>query len=345
MSPTKSGPLCFFLVALFACGDQLVEFPLDPSAGGSAPTITMTSPAPSAINNSVTRRVTATFSRAMNPATLTSTTFLVRQGVVPVAGVVTYGAGMATFTPASPLMLSREYTATITTTAADPQGNGLAVDHVWTFSTGACSQTGVALRSAGEFAVLAGSTVTNTGPTAVTGDLGISPGTSMTGFPPGTITGSFHMGDATSAQSLVDLTTAYNDAAGRSLCPTSVAGNLGGQTLAAGLYKSTSALEISAGDLTLDAQGDEDAVFIFQIASTLTTTAARKVILAGGANAANIYWQVGSSATLGTTSSFAGTIMANQAITVGTGASHLGRLLARIAGVTLDSNPIVKPAP
>jgi hypothetical protein len=115
--------------------------------------------------------------------------------------------------------------------------------------------------------------------------------------------------------------------------------------LAPGLYNSTSSLEITSGDLTLDAQGDADAVFIFQMASTLTISTARKVILSGGANAANIYWQVESSATIGTSSSFAGTIMADQAITLGTGATHQGRPLARIAAVALDSNPVVKPAP
>src|SRR4029077_10038903 len=125
----------------------------------------------------------------------------------------------------------------------------------------------------------------------------------------------------------------------------SVAGNLGGQTLAPGLYKSTSSLEISSGDLTLDAQGDANGVFIFQMASTLTTTAGRQVILSGGAKAANIVWQVGSSATLRTTSVFKGTIMADQAIILTTGATLDGRALARIAAVTLDSNIITIPAP
>jgi hypothetical protein len=153
-----------------------------------------------------------------------------------------------------------------------------------------------------------------------------------------------HTGTTTAAQQgIADLTTAYNDAAGRTLCAVTVAGNLGGQTLAPGLYKSTSSLEVSAGDLTLDAQGDADAVFIFQMASTLTTTSGRQVILAGNANAANVYWQVGSSATLGTTSAFQGTIMADQAITLTTDATLNGRALARIAKVTLDTNTIVKP--
>ena len=210
---------------------------------------------------------------------------------------------------------------------------------------GPCSQAPVVLGAAASFVVLAGSTVTNTGPTSVTGDLGVSPGTAITGFPPGSVVGTQHSGDPTSAQGIADLTTAYNDAAGRTLCPVAVAGNLGGQTLTPGLYKSTSSLEVSSGDLTLDAQGDGNAVFIFQMASTLTTTSGRQVILTNGAKSANVYWQVGTSATLGDTSSFQGTIMADQAITLVTGATLNGRVLARIAAVTLDSNTIVKPAP
>jgi hypothetical protein len=141
------------------------------------------------------------------------------------------------------------------------------------------------------------------------------------------------------------LTTAYNDAAGRTLCPVTVSGNLGGLTLPPGLYKSTSSLEISSGDLTLDGQGDPNAVFIFQMASTLTTTPGRQVVLSGSAKSVNVFWQVGTSATLGSTSVFQGTVMANQAITMNTGATLNGRVLAEIAAVALDSNIIVKPTP
>jgi hypothetical protein len=175
--------------------------------------------------------------------------------------------------------------------------------------------------------------------------LGVSPGGAVTGFPPGLVNGTIHAGDSTAAQAQLDLTTAYNDAAGRTVGAVTVAGNLDGRTLTPGLYKSTSSLEISSGDLTLDAQGDANAIFIFQMASTLTTTSARQVTLSGGAKAANVFWQVGSSATLGTTSVFKGTIMADQSITLTTGATLSGRALARIAAVTLDSNTITIPAP
>ena len=157
--------------------------------------------------------------------------------------------------------------------------------------------------------------------------------------------GTIHAGDPAAAQAQLDLTTAFNDAAGRSVGAVTVAGNLGGQTLTPGLYKSTSSLAISSGDLTLDARGNVNAVFIFQMASTLTTTAGRQVILSGGAKAANVFWQVGSSATLGTTSVFKGNILAAQAITLTTGATLDGRALARIAAVALDTNTITTPAP
>jgi hypothetical protein len=280
----------------------------------------------------------------MAPATLNTASFTVRRGAVAILGAVSYAGSTATFVPKLPLDLSLEYTATITTGAADPLGTALAADHVWTFTTGACSQASVVLRSAGALAVLAGSTVTSTGATSITGDLAVSPGTAVTGFPPGNLTGMQHAGDPAATIALGDLTTAYNDAAGRTLCAMTVAGNLGGQTLVPGLYKSTSSLEITSGDLTLDAQGDPDAVFIFQMASTLTTTSGRRIILSGGASASNVFWQVGSSATLGTASVFQGTIMADQSITLGTGATLNGRLLARIGGVSLDSNTIVKTA-
>jgi ice-binding like protein len=202
-----------------------------------------------------------------------------------------------------------------------------------------------ALGAAGAFAILAGSTVTSTGATALTGDMGVSPGAAVTGFPPGTLTGATHAANPTSATAMADLTTAYNDAAGRTLAPVTVAGNLGGLTLPPGLYKSTSSLEISSGDLTLDAQGNANAVFIFQMASTLTTTSGRAVVLSGGAKASNVFWQVGSSATLGTTSAFKGTIMADQSITLNTGATLSGRALARIGAVTMDGNAVVVPTP
>ena len=251
------------------------------------------------------------------------------------------------FSPTSALALNTLYTATVTTGAKDVAGNALANNYVWTFTTAASntSQLVVPLGSSSSFAVLGGSTVTNTGATALTGDMGVSPGTAITGFPPGTLTGSTHAGNATAATAMNDLTTAYNNAAGRTVGAVTIAGNIGGLTLTPGLYKSTSSLAISSGDLTLDAQGDPNAVFVFQMASTLTTTSGRAVILAGGAKSTNIFWQVGTSATLGTSSAFKGTLLANQSVTLTTGASLNGRALTRIGAVTLAANSVVLPTP
>src|SRR3989449_434469 len=230
----------------------------------------------------------------------------------------------------------------MTTGTRDIAGNALATDFSWSFTTAAtpAGQAPVDLGAATTFVILAGSTVTNTGATKVNGDLGLSPGTAVTGFPPGTVNGTIYAGVPAAAQAQLALTTAYNDAAGRTVGAIPVAGKLGGQTLPPGLYKSTSSLEISSGDLTLDAQGDANAVFIFQMASTLTTTSARQVILSGGARAANVFGQWDTSATRGTGSVFKGNILALASITVTTGATVEGRLLARPAAVTLDSNII-----
>jgi hypothetical protein len=201
----------------------------------------------------------------------------------------------------------------------------------------------VDLRSAAPFAILAGSTVTNTGPTKVVGNVGLSPGSAITGFPPGVIHGRLYIDDRVARQAKLDLTRAYNDAMGRTHNPIKVHGNLGGQTLYPGLYKSTSSLAISSGDLTLDARGDSDAVFIFQIASKFVMTTGRSVILTNGASARDVFWAVGSSATFGTGCSFYGNILAHQSISMATRTVMVGRALARVGAVTLQRNTIVKP--
>ncbi len=205
-----------------------------------------------------------------------------------------------------------------------------------TQSDASAAPSPVNLGTAGKFAVLAGTTVTNTGPSHITGDLGVSPGPAVTGFPPGVITGTQHDGDPVAFQAQADLTTAYNDAAGRTP-DTSVSGDLGGLTLTPGVYNSVSSLGVT-GTLTLDAQGDPSAVFIFQMDSTLITAAASQVVLTGGAQASNVFWQVGSSATLGANSTLAGNILALTSITVSADATIDGRALAVNGAVTLDTN-------
>jgi hypothetical protein len=202
----------------------------------------------------------------------------------------------------------------------------------------------VALGTAGTYAVLAGQTATSTGRSILLGNLGVNPGSAVTGFPPGVVLGKINLANTASALAQLDLTTAYNDAKGRSTAPVAVSGNLGGRTLTPGLYKSTSGLAISSGNLTLNGQGNPNAVFIFQMASTLTTTSGRKVILTGKAQAANVFWQVGSSATLGTTTVFKGNILALTSISLATGATLEGRALAQNGSVTMDDNDITVPS-
>jgi hypothetical protein len=293
----------------------------------------------------INQAVNATFSEAMDPLTITTASVtLTGPGGTGVVGTVGYDVvgKIATFTPTASLAALTAYTATVTSAAKDLAGNALATSFVWSFTTAGtvAGQAPVALGSATTFAVLGGSTITNTGLSIVTGDLGLSPGTAITGFPPGTVNGATHAADPIAAQAQLDLTAAYNDAAGRTTGAITVAGNLGGQTLTPGLYKSASTLEISSGDLTLDAQGDANAVFIFQMGTTLTTTVGRLVILSGGAKAANIFWQVGSSATLGSNSVLKGNILALASITAASGAVVDGRLLARTAAITLNANAV-----
>ena len=191
------------------------------------------------------------------------------------------------------------------------------------------------------FAVLGGSTVTNTGSSVLTGDLGLYPGTAITGFPPGLVTGEIHVADAVALQAQTDTTATYIDLAGQA-CNTTVSADLGGQTLTPGVYCSASSMALT-GELTLDAGGDPNAVWVFQMGSTLTTASNSSVVLTNGADACNVFWQVGSSATLGTTTSFIGNIFALTSITLNNGASVSGRLLARNGAVTLDNNTVTAP--
>lgn len=343
---TALAALCVTALVAGCGGDDNVNGPTGGTPDTTAPTVLSTNP----INGSTgVAVINVTFSEPMASASVSDVSFtLTGPGLTPVAGVVSYDApnNRASFVPSGALTAATNYRATILTTVKDRAGNGLANDYQWDFVTNSAAtvQPPEVLASSGGYAILAGASITSTGLSRVTGGVGLSPGTSLTGFPPGIIIGTKNVANAAAAQAKLDLTTAYNGSAGRTLSPVSLAGNIGGMTLPPGLYKSTSSLEISSGDLTLDALGDNNAVWVFQIASTLTTTSGRRVILSGGAKASNIFWQVGTSATLGTSSVFKGTIMADQSITMNTGASLEGRVLARTASVTLNANTIVVPS-
>jgi hypothetical protein len=199
----------------------------------------------------------------------------------------------------------------------------------------------VSLGSAAGYAVLGGSTITNTGATRIIGDLGLSPGTAVTGIPPGQVNGTQHVADGAALQAKNDLVTAYNDVAGRpntAIVPV----ELGGTTVTPGVYASPAGTFGITGTVTLDAEGDPNAVFIFKAASTLITASSSSVELVNGARACNVFWQVGSSATLGTYSIIRGNVMALASITSTTGVTVEGRLLAREAAVTLDTATITR---
>lgn len=195
------------------------------------------------------------------------------------------------------------------------------------------------LGTAENFAVLGGSTVTNTNPTTVTGDLGVSPGSAVTGFPPGIVIGVIHADDAVAAQAQADATTAYNTFAGMA-CDFDLTGqDLGGLTLVPGVYCFSSSAQLT-GALTLDALGSSTAEFIFQIGSTLTTASFSSVTVTNGGNECNVFWQIGSSATLGTSTVFAGNILASADITLTTSATVSGRAIALNGAVTMDTNAV-----
>jgi hypothetical protein len=212
-------------------------------------------------------------------------------------------------------------------------------------ASAASAQTAPSLGAAQSFSVLGGSTITNTGPTVVTGNLGLSPGTAVTGFPPGLVVGgTIHAANAAALAAQNSVTIAYNDLAARPCTQVLTGQNLGGLTLTPGVYCFASSAQLT-GTLTLNALGNANAVFIFQIGSTLTTASGSSVVLINGGSLCNIFWQIGSSATLGTATSFAGNILALTSITLTTGANVTGRALARNGAVTLDTNAVTAACP
>jgi hypothetical protein len=330
-----------------------------------APTAASTDPADTATGVSLNRSATSTFSEALDPETCTTTTFTLQQGGTPVTGTVLCIGATAQFKPTSNLAASTLYTATITTGVKDLAGNALAANKVWSFTTGSSVAVGpapVVLGTAGNFAILSKSGISTVPASSITGNIGVSPidRTAVTGFSETmdasnvfatsgqTGTYKIYAADYTPptpsnmTTAISDMEIAYTDAAGRST-PDFVehgAGEIGGLTLAPGLYKWGTGLAISTS-VTLS--GSANDVWIFQVAGNLTQ-ASGTIITLVGALPKNIFWQVGGSTTILSTATFKGILLTKTAISMGTGTSVTGRLFSQTA-VTLNQTTVTEPAP
>jgi len=332
----------------------------------TAPTVTLTNPADLDTGVAINSSVHATFSEAMDPATITVLTFTVKEtdSGDTVLGIVIPDGISATFDPTINLSINTEYTATITTGVKDLAGNALAADKVWSFTTRATTEAGPApvnLGTAGNFVILAKTGISTTGVTSIVGDIGVSPAAAsyITGFglimdasnefsTSSLVTGKIYAADyapptpAKMTTAVSDMETAFTDAAGRSLPDFTelYAGDISGQTLVPGLYKWGTGVLITSAGVTLS--GGANDVWIFQIAQDLTVSNSAMVTLSGGAQAKNIFWQVSGQATLGTAADFKGIILSQTLISLNTGAVMTGRALAQTA-VTLIANTITAP--
>jgi len=341
-------------VFMVSCGKD------DPKPDTSGPpVVTSTNPSNNATGVGRNTDISFVFNEAMDPATINESTFILTQELAVVPGTVSYSGKTATFTPSSILGVGTEYTATINTGATDLGGLALAASVVKSFTTGGNSSalSPVNLGTAGNYVILAKTTVTNIATSAITGDLGLSPAatsfytgfalTNATGYATSTqVTGKLYaasMASPTPANlttAVSNMQTAYTDAAGRPT-PDFLAlgtGNIGGKTLVPGLYKWTTGVTVPT-NITIS--GGADDIWIFQIAGNLTVSNAVNVTLAGDAQAKNIFWQVAGTVSLGTTSHFEGVILSKTGITFKTGASINGRALAQTA-VILDKNTITE---
>jgi hypothetical protein len=334
--------------------------------GGSttqAPAVTSTTPLDGATGVALIANVSATFSEAMDPTTITASTFTVTSAGVAVTGVVSYANATAVFSPAAPFTSNEQLVATITTGARSAGGVAMAANHVWSFTTATSVSLGVPvdLRTAGNYVILAKTGISTVAPAAVVGDLGVSPAaaTYITGFSlalsathtystSSQVTGKVYAADymtptpANLTTAIGDMMLAFTTAAGRAPDVINLgAGNIGGKTLSAGVYKWGTGLLIPS-DVTLT--GSATDVWVFQIAGDLIIANATHVVLAGGGVPKNIFWQVSGLVDIGTTAHCEGVILTMTAATLKTGASLNGRLLAQTA-VNLDSNAVAQPAP
>lgn len=304
--------------------------------------------------------ISATFSEPMDASTITTSSFIVKQGTTDVSGSVNYSGNVATFTPSNNLSAGEIYTATITEDVKNLAGKAIAADMVWNFTTGGTLTTldAVNLGASANYVILAKTAINNSSTSTIIGDLGLSPAatsyvtglalTNATGYATSAqITGKVYaadMADSTPVNlttAVENMITAYNDAAGRP-SPDFIelaTGNIGGKTLSPGLYKWTSSVTIPS---SITISGTASDVWIFQIAGDLNMSAGINMTLEGGAQAKNIFWQVAGEATFGTTSHFEGNLLSMTGITLQTGATMTGRALAQTA-VILDGSSVTKP--
>jgi hypothetical protein len=327
------------------------------------PVVVSTFPLSGAQNVASKGALVAVFSEPMDPLTMTSATFSLKQGTIDIPGAVAYFNTTATLLPTVPLGLGLTYTATIATTATDLAGNPLAASYSWSFTTETNAALGpapVLLGAAGEFAILAKSAITNVPTSVITGNLGLSPAAAsyITGFSltrAGThwttpqVVGEVFAADndpptpANMTTAIGAMEAAYTDAAGR---PTPdfielATGAIGGLTIVPGLYKWSTSVTMTSD---VQIQGGPNDVWIFQISGDLSMDSAKMITLSGGAQASNITWQVAGLVDLGTTAHAEGIILSKTLINLGTGASINGRLLAQTA-VNLASSTVTAPAP
>jgi Ice-binding-like/Bacterial Ig-like domain len=355
--------LALTLVSL-ACGGGLN---VAPGGGGGAgsPTVTSTNPSPGSTGVNINAKISAIFSTPMDPTTITGTTFTVTQGGAAVLGTVTYAGSTATFTPASDLAISLPFSASISTGAKDLAGNALAAANPWVFTTGTTRSFGpnpVDLGTAGNFVALAKTLISTVPTSALTGNIGVSPAaaTYLTGFsqtPMNSLSvfskstqvvGNLYAADyavptpSNLITAVSNMQAAYTDAAGRVATAGNTnlySGNLGGRTLAPGLYKWGSSVSIPT-DVTIS--GGANDTWIFQMTGDLTMASAQQVILGGSAQAKNIVWQVAGQATFHANSHFEGIILSQTAITLETGSTMNGRALAQ-SQIALQSATITQP--
>lgn len=342
----------------------------------TAPTVTLVNPAEDSTGVCINKTVNATFSEPMAPSSLTNSTLTLAPSSglnTPVAAVITYDAQtrIASINPSANLTASTAYTATVlggTQGAKDLAGNALQADKVWRFTTGASEcQSPVALGSASNFAILASAAITNIPTSLITGDVGLTPdtGANITGFSapltcPEVVGRIYAVDSSGPACALIDAVllsnaktdalAAFTNATGAARgTPIAISTNLEGLTFYPGLYQSLTTIDLSAGGiLTLDAQGDPNAVFVIRSATAINALSTSQVVLSGGAKASNVFWSAGSAITLGVNSVMKGSLLASTAITLQTGAQLEGRALnqgAAAAAITCDACTITVPSP